>query len=113
MMKKAIVFTAFIGGALLIMNCSPKATGSMASGKATPEAAVAEVKAKYSEAQLDEGKSLWQGNCGKCHKLFEPESRPVKQWEKILPRMSKKAGLSGEQAGKVRAFVLTHATSVS
>ena len=76
----------------------------------TPEEAVADVKNRYTEAQMEEGNVIFRDNCGKCHKLHEPETRTVEKWEKILPRMNKKSGLDAEQGGKVRAYVLAHAT---
>jgi cytochrome c5 len=112
-MKKAILFTGLIGGTLLMANCSKKTAGSMASKDNAPEAAVAEVKAKYSEEQMREGMTIWQGSCDKCHKLYEPSSRSVKQWEKILPRMVKRAKLTDEQAGKVRAYLLANTNTMS
>lgn len=113
-MKKAIVFTGLIGGALLMANCSKKTAGSVAgSGDAAYEAAVNEVKAKYTEEQMREGMNVWQASCQKCHKLYEPASHTVKQWERILPRMSKKANLTDEQAGKVRAYILSNASKMS
>lgn len=70
---------------------------------------MAEVKKNYTEAQMEEGKTIFMGSCDKCHGLKEPETHTVAQWERILPRMSKKAKLEAEQAGKVRAYVLAHA----
>lgn len=112
-MKKAIVLTGLIAIALLMTNCSKRTTGALATSDATYTAAVTEVKAKYTEQQMQEGMTIWQGSCGKCHKLFAPADRSVKQWEKILPRMSKKANLADEQAGKVRAYILSNATKMS
>lgn len=108
-MKKLVVF-ALSGGLLLFAQCSPKTTGAGATGTGAEEAAVAEVKKNYTEAQMDEGKVVWQASCIKCHKLYEPESHSVKSWEKILPRMFKRAKLDNKQAGTVRAYILAHAT---
>lgn len=75
----------------------------------TPDEAVADVKKRYTETQMEEGNVLFRDNCAKCHKMHEPETRTVEHWEKILPRMNKKSGLNAEQGGKVRAYVLAHA----
>lgn len=76
---------------------------------ATPAEKIAEVKRNYSEAELEEGKLVWQSSCAKCHKLHTPESRNVDKWERILPRMAKRSKLDDVAAGKVRAYVLAHA----
>ena len=41
----------------------------------------------YSLAELQEGKSIFEMNCGACHPLKKPTSRTPEQWEKIVPRM--------------------------
>lgn len=58
---------------------------------------------------MEEGKVIFSSNCGKCHAIVQPEERTVGKWEKVLPRMNKKANLDEMQAGKVRAYVLAHA----
>lgn len=101
-----------IGLSATLFACTAK-KATTASKAAAPAASdvVAEIDSKYTAAQKEEGKTVWQTNCQKCHKLYEPQSHSIAKWEKILPRMSKKAKLSVEDAGKVRAYVLTHATS--
>lgn len=102
-----------IGLSATLFACTAKkaTTSSPVKVELTAEQMVAEINSKYSEAQKEEGKTIWQANCQKCHKLFEPESRNVVKWDGILKRMTKKAKLSEEEAGKVRAYVLTHAKS--
>jgi cytochrome c5 len=85
------------------------ADSSMNTTATTPEAKVAEVNRKYTQQQMSEGKTLWQNNCAKCHKLFAPETRNVEKWEGVLPRMVKRAHLTDEQAGMVRAYLLSNA----
>lgn len=75
----------------------------------TPEEAIADVKKRYTEAQMEEGNVMFRDKCGKCHIMHEPESRTVEHWEKILPRMNKKSGFNAEQGAKVRAYVLSRA----
>lgn len=45
---------------------------------------------------LNTGKSLYENNCGSCHKLKSPSSRSEKKWTRILENMvikvNKKAG---------------------
>lgn len=44
-----------------------------------------------------EGKSLYENNCAKCHKLFEPKEFSKEDWAPILVRMQKKAHLDDAQ----------------
>jgi mono/diheme cytochrome c family protein len=108
-MKKAITIIVLLSSVTLMMNCSRKGVGSIATNATTPEAAVAEVSKKYSTAQIQEGKLIWEAACIKCHSLIAPEGHSVEAWENILPRMLRRSRLTDEQSGKVRAYVLTHA----
>lgn len=103
---KKLVMLAISSGVILFSECTPKkaTTGAMSA-----EAKVSEVKKNYTEAQMEEGKTLWQGACGKCHKLYNPEDITVEKWENVLPRMAKRSKFDDEQTGKVRAYLLTHA----
>ncbi len=65
----------------------------------------------YSAAELEEGKTIWQSSCDRCHKLYKPESYTKTQWEKILPRMVKRSKLDMEQGGKVRGYLMSLAKS--
>lgn len=86
--------------------CSPK----LASRTALTEAQrVEQALAQYTPADMEEGKRLWQQRCADCHKLYTPESRTVKKWDQILPRMSKRSKLTEIEAGKVRAYIITKA----
>lgn len=105
-MKRLLTIFSLMFTSVLLTECTPKKT---ASGEMSPEQKVADVKKNYTEAQLEEGKVLWQNNCAQCHKLFEPESRSVDKWEKILPNMSMRAKLNDQQAAMVRAYILSHA----
>jgi len=41
----------------------------------------------YSLAELNEGKSLFEHTCNKCHHLKNPASRTEARWNKIVPKM--------------------------
>jgi mono/diheme cytochrome c family protein len=46
---------------------------------------------KYSNltlADLNQGKAIFEQNCGLCHGLKKPASRNEDQWNKIVPNMS-------------------------
>jgi cytochrome c5 len=42
-------------------------------------------------ASLTEGKTLYEGNCGKCHGLKKPNAYNEQQWGKHVARMAPKA----------------------
>lgn len=112
-MKRIFTTASVIAISLMLAHCTAKKTTTSTPAETvkvmTPEEAVADVKNRYTEVQMEEGNVIFRDNCGKCHKLHEPETRTVTHWEKILPRMNKKSGLDTEQGGKVRAYVLAHA----
>ncbi|MDI9310819.1 MAG: hypothetical protein QM535_11440 [Limnohabitans sp.] len=95
MIKKSISIL-ILGSA--IYACGPKATQSTPEIPSTPEV-------KVSEATLAEGKTLYENNCGKCHKLYEPSAYGKDRWVKILNWMAPKAKITDEQKAKVFAYV--------
>lgn len=105
-MNRYTTILAIAATSILMAQCTAKKTATTAK---SPEEIVAEVKKNYTEDEMAEGKTIFLGSCGKCHDLKEPETRTVDKWERVLPRMSKKANLEDDQAGKVRAYVLAHA----
>lgn len=105
-MNRYTTILAIAAISILMAQCTAKKTTTTAK---SPEEVVAEVKKNYTEDEMAEGKTIFLGSCGKCHDLVEPEERTVSKWERVLPRMSKKAKLEDDQAGKVRAYVLAHA----
>jgi cytochrome c2 len=108
-MKRIIVAGILGSMALMLAQCSPKPRASMVSTAADAPAKVAEVNSKYSEEDIASGKNIFENKCNTCHKLKLPETRNVEKWEKVLPRMVNLAKLDDTQAGKVRAYVLSHA----
>jgi cytochrome c5 len=57
-------------------------------------------------ASLNEGYTLYEANCGKCHALEAPSSHSVADWEQILPAMFPKTKLTDSEQAKVRAYVM-------
>lgn len=104
-MKKLITLV-FISGTVLFTQCTPKKT---ATSGMTDAQKVADVKKNFTDAQMQEGKTIWQGSCDKCHKLYEPESHSIDKWERVLPRMTKRAKLDDAQGAKVRAYLIANA----
>lgn len=105
-MKKTIVLTGMCLSAMLFTQCAKKATS--AGDKARVDEA-AELNKQYTPAQIAEGKAVYITSCQKCHRLYQPDEFKIKSWNHILPEMSQKAGLNAQQAGLVRAWVITNA----
>lgn len=105
-MNRLVTILAVLGTSVLLVQCTAKKT---ATATMSPEQIVADVKKNYTEAQMEEGKTIFESKCNKCHGLKEPEHITVNKWERVLPRMSDKAKLDEAQSGKVRAYVLAHA----
>lgn len=105
-MKKNLLIPSLLMISFTLIQCTAK---KAATADMPPEEIVANVKKNYTAEQMEEGKTIFESNCNKCHGLKEPESRDVAKWERVLPRMNKRANLDDEQAGKVRAYILAHA----
>lgn len=48
---------------------------------------------------------LYSQKCSGCHRLYNKNEYTVKQWEKILPEMSKKSKLSKEEENQILMFL--------
>jgi cytochrome c5 len=98
----AISITTFLAA------CSPKVSQPVAKSE-TPTGTnnAPATNVRYTAAQLETGHTLYTNNCGKCHKLFQPQDKSVSKWERVLPPMIRKAKLSDEQGTLVRAWVMS------
>jgi cytochrome c2 len=104
-MRKLFI-TSFLASAVLFMvNCTPKASKAIAE---MPVESKEQIVAKYNPNQLEQGKTIFTGNCAKCHKLKEPGSRTPEQWNKVLKRMIPKAKLSDDDGMLVRAYLIAN-----
>ncbi len=56
-------------------------------------------------ADNESGAQIWSQNCMRCHQLRSPAQYTPAQWGVIVQYMRLKAGLTGEQAKKVLAFL--------
>lgn len=104
---KKILSIFLLGCFVLIMSrCATKTSKAITAGPVpTPE----QMMTEYTVAQLDKGKSIWENNCNKCHKLFEPESRIPEKWNNVLKRMIPRAKLDMEEGKLVRAYLIANA----
>jgi len=81
------IFTACIVATVMVA-CAPKQIITITDVHA------AKAATKYpgaTLASLQEGKSLYEGNCGKCHGLKKPSAYNEQQWGKNVARMAPKA----------------------
>jgi hypothetical protein len=100
-MKKSILYSSLCA---ILLSCG-------STKLLTPtQADVDRVKSEFPEvtvASLNEGKSIMENNCNRCHKLFHPETKNVEQWNQIVPIMAKKAKLNAADEQKVLRYILT------
>lgn len=105
-MTKLYISTLLIAVILLLAQCSPKIAKMVTSG---PVPTSEEIKASFTSTQLDEGKTVWESSCKRCHKLFPAESHNPEEWNRILRRMIPRARLELEEARLVHAYLIAHA----
>lgn len=78
-------------------------------GACTPKTAeIVEVveKSEFPSTDIAEGSSLYNENCGKCHKFKTIANYNEEQWNKIVPNMAAKAKLDLTQENKILKFVM-------
>ena len=57
---------------------------------------------------LIEGRELFIGNCGKCHKLYNPTKFTNEEWRKNVNEMQKRAHITDEQKELVYQYLISH-----
>ncbi|MBK6903605.1 MAG: hypothetical protein IPH04_12590 [Saprospirales bacterium] len=58
-------------------------------------------------AQLQEGRTLYEGQCGKCHALKPLTSKDEAGWRKIVPIMAGKAEIDSIAEKLILQYVVT------
>lgn len=102
-MRKTLILA---GTVLVLVACSTKQ--SMAEAPPPPPPPSKEVSAKdlvFGDTALAEGKQLYDNNCAKCHKWYEPKQFSKEEWKPILVRMQKKAKLDDMQMASITNFI--------
>jgi mono/diheme cytochrome c family protein len=99
-MKKAIVGSAFVLSVLAI-SCTkaPASTGDLyapTSSDATTTATLAE---------LQQGRTLYLNNCGRCHGLYSPDNYSATQWKSIMSSMGPKTSMNSSEITLVTKYV--------
>lgn len=90
-MKTLFFIAAFL---LILVSCESKSH--------------AVVGPKYTaEAQLTQGKNIFENSCNRCHKLPDPAKHDQEGWIKTLSRMAPKAKLNDEQHQLVYDYLIS------
>ncbi|WP_316632955.1 cytochrome c [uncultured Flavobacterium sp.] len=95
MMKTKILILAAV--VLLIVSCATK--------KSAPAAVTEAAKTTELTSELAEGKNMYENNCAKCHKLFDPKKFSQENWKPILVKMQKKAKLDDTQMASISNYI--------
>jgi cytochrome c len=79
---------------------------------------VANTYSGYTLAELNQGKSIYEQNCNKCHGLKKLSSQSEKDWNEVVPEMvakaNKKAGsiiIDAKAQEQLLKYVLTMRTA--
>ena len=96
MKLKSILLTSIT---IVAISCSPKVIP-------TTQNIEEEVKSEVALSQNQiEGKAIFEANCAKCHKLYEPSSRTPEKWASVFKWMQPKAKITDEEREKVYDYV--------
>lgn len=91
--------------AVFIYSCASKSSvPTMDVKKAAPT--VSSIEATVLSPELAEGKSLYENNCAKCHRLYDTKEFSVEEWKPIVARMQRKAHLEDLQAELIYNYVV-------
>jgi len=98
-MKKVLYGAMICFVALVLVQCKTSKVAYMTK---------AEAASQFTTEQLEQGKTIWEAKCGKCHKLFPTTMYDAKFWKPILDKMVVKAKLEEQDAQLVRAYVVAN-----
>lgn len=66
-------------------------------------------KSGTSIEHLAKGQAIYSSSCTKCHSIDPPEKYTKAEWDKILPRMSKKAKLTASDSEILGVYIFARA----
>lgn len=99
---KYILFVLLI---IVAFSCSPKVVPPPVP---EPDSAVPiewlDDSAVLTQNQI-EGKAIFEANCAKCHKLYEPATYTAEKWSSILKWMQPKAKISDAEREQIYDYV--------
>lgn len=96
-MRKSLILA---GTVLVLVSCGTQKTTAVTTAPATETP-----KAVTLTPELEAGKNLYDNNCAKCHKLYEPKKFTKEEWAPILVRMGKKAKLDETQMASISNYI--------
>lgn len=104
-MKLKIITLAALG--ILIYSCASKTPSPVVEAKkeTNTKELVLDTKNVFMSKELLEGKNLFENNCAKCHKLYNPKDYSAQDWKPILAEMQKKARLDDSQIGLISNYI--------
>jgi hypothetical protein len=89
----------------LIVACTPKTAEVVEVVTETTTETTEAVVMRKPSIEESEGMTLYNDNCGKCHKFKVINEYSMERWTKIVPNMSAKAKLDATQESKIMAYV--------
>jgi cytochrome c5 len=100
-MKQKITLLALLS--VLIYSCSP----SKSTTKPVEETVVvvAEPAKPILTEEILAGKTSYENNCAKCHKLYDTKQFTAEEWTPIMLRMQKKAHIDDAERDRIYAYV--------
>ena len=93
-MKTRILAFAVLG--IFIYSCSPKVI-----------APVSEVNKVALTPELAAGRTLYENNCARCHKLPQVNELSQEAWKPVLVRMQKKSKLDDTQMAGISNYIFS------
>ncbi len=116
-MKKILVLSGAFGAIFMLSRCSAvaidlhahKQTATTATPKKTPTEEIEYAKTHFTDAQRTAGELIFNRVCGDCHELPVPEEYKVHELDNVLPKMFRRAKLSPDDAGLVKAYLVANA----
>lgn len=96
-MKSKFLFAATV--LAIVYSCSPKIVPAVSEPPPPP------APPKTLSAELAEGKTLYENNCAKCHRLYDRREFDAQQWRPILASMQPNAGITDEQREKIYNYL--------
>ena len=104
-MKSNIIAASLF--AILLFSCAPKVVVSATKPDTVqvPPKMPSPAETKPVTESLVAGKSLYENNCARCHKLFSPKEFSKEDWSPILVKMQKKTHLDDATMAGISNYI--------
>ena len=99
---KKIIFAIFVAFLLTEISCSKDTVSSDALYVPT----TADATSNATLEELQQGRTLYIGNCGSCHGLYSPDDFSVSRWQSIMSGMAPKTRMSSSEISLVTMYVI-------